>query len=277
MFVPVYRQLPLSQLAAKAAGQADYDLGAGDIEQAWDDYWNNDNIDPITHRRRGVVLLGHSQGSAVLATLMRRRIDGNPERQRQLVSAVLLGGNVIVPLGRDAGDGIDPAATFQFVPVCRRASPAAAMPTGCVIAYSTYNQPGGTILPPDSHFGRADPIHQVVCVDPAAVLAGVPDDVRVPVVTQKPTGRLSWDRGPRQDKSAYPSGFAGYVGRVGARCMTARDIFGTAGWLQVDGDDAIAPPTSGGIGLHAADWELTQGDIDALIGAQVEAWTATHS
>ena len=50
----------------------------------------------MTARGRGVVLIGHSQGSGVLTQLMRNEIDGKPVQDR-LVSALLLGTNVAVP------------------------------------------------------------------------------------------------------------------------------------------------------------------------------------
>lgn len=272
MFVPVYRQLPLPQLTDKAAGLASYELGARDVEQAWNDYWTNDNVDPGTHRRHGVVLLGHSQGSYDLQTLIQHQIDGNAEAQRQLISAVLIGANTVVPRGREFGGGTDPVATFQYLPPCRRTSPTAPAPIGCVVAYSTFNQPAGRLLPRDSHFGRSDLGHEVVCVNPAALRAGLPYGAAAHVAPQIPTGSLSPDRRPRPGGLDYPTGFAAFPGRLTARCTGGQDADGTARWLQVSGDDRFAPVTSGGTGLHPSDWALDQDDVDALIADQIAAW-----
>ena len=52
---------------------------------------------------RGFVLIGHSQGSAMLKQLIKEQIDPNPALRKQLVSAILLGGNVLVPKGKTVG------------------------------------------------------------------------------------------------------------------------------------------------------------------------------
>ena len=58
------------------------------------------------------MLVGHSQGSFVLAELIRQEIDGKPVQAR-LVSAMLLGATFTVPKGRDVG------GTFKNIPVCK--------------------------------------------------------------------------------------------------------------------------------------------------------------
>ena len=75
---------------------------------AWNYYLQNDN------KGRGVVLIGHSQGSGVLNQLIRSEIDGKP-MQSKIVSALLLGTNVAVPAGKDVG------GAFQNMPLCKSA------------------------------------------------------------------------------------------------------------------------------------------------------------
>ena len=60
---------------------------------AWREYLARDN------RGRGVVLIGHSQGTRMLRRLIREEIDPSPAARGRLVSAMLLGGNVIVRRG----------------------------------------------------------------------------------------------------------------------------------------------------------------------------------
>ena len=55
------------------------------------------------NKGRGFVLIGHSQGSAMLEQLIKERIDPQPGAAQTLVSAILLGGNVLVPEGKDRG------------------------------------------------------------------------------------------------------------------------------------------------------------------------------
>ena len=104
------------------------------MRDAWNYYLEHDN------RGRGFVLIGHSQGSFILAELIRKEIDGKPVQSR-MVSAILLGTTLAVPRGKDVG------GAFQHVPLCRSASQ-----TGCVITYASFRS---TVPPPaDTLFGK---------------------------------------------------------------------------------------------------------------------------
>jgi hypothetical protein len=95
---------------------------------------------------------------------LRTQVDPSPRLRKQLVSAIILGGNVQVPTGRRVG------GSFQHIPTC-----ASATSTGCVIAYSTF----GSTPPPAALFGRpgqgvsaqsgqtTTTGQQVACVNPA--------------------------------------------------------------------------------------------------------------
>jgi hypothetical protein len=137
VFAPMYSQFTLTALRAGAASKpmtSDRALGYNDVLEAWNYYLKNDN------RGRGVVLIGHSQGSGVLSQLIRNEIDGKPI-QSKIVSALLLGSNVAVPKGKDVG------GAFKNLPLCRRGDQ-----TGCVVTYVSFRS---TIPPPqDSRFGR---------------------------------------------------------------------------------------------------------------------------
>jgi hypothetical protein len=119
---------------------------------------------------RGFVLIGHSQGSAMLEQLIKEQIDPNAALRKQLVSAILLGGNVLVPKGKTVG------AMFKNVPACQNAAQ-----THCVVAYSSFlKEP-----PNPSFFGRvASPLlggsvteeevknDEVLCVNPGVLVQG---------------------------------------------------------------------------------------------------------
>ena len=134
VYAPMYRQLTVPTIGKPgAATTADRDLAYGDVLSAWQDYLAHYNND------RGVVLIGHSQGTGVLTRLVTSEIDPNPDMRGRLVSALLIGGNVTVAAGQDVG------GDFQNVPICRSTDQ-----TGCVVAYSSFIEPP----PPDSSFGR---------------------------------------------------------------------------------------------------------------------------
>lgn len=155
-FAPLYRQLTLTALRAATAGKpmaSDRTLAYNDAADAWRTYLERDN------GGRGVVLIGHSQGSGVLMQLIRQEIDGKPVQSR-IVSALLLGANVAVPRGKDVG------GAFQSMPLCRSASQ-----VGCVITYVSFRS---TIPPPpDSRFGRVQGEGlEAGCTNPAALGGG---------------------------------------------------------------------------------------------------------
>ena len=124
-------------------------LAYADVLAAWKDYLAHDN------EGRGVVLIGHSQGASVLEELIQRELERSPAERRLLVSAILLGGNVVVPNRRATG------GTFLHVQPCGSTTQ-----TGCVVACSSWDKtpPAGaafeSIAKPHSE--------HVLCVNPAA-------------------------------------------------------------------------------------------------------------
>lgn len=88
----------------------------------WKDYLRNYN------KGRGVILLGHSQGSATLGRLIDEEIDPDPALRKKLVGAILPGGNIHVPRGELVG------GMYENVPVCSRVGQ-----YGCLVAYSMFN------------------------------------------------------------------------------------------------------------------------------------------
>jgi DUF3089 family protein len=156
LFAPMYRQVTLASLRAGIAGtpmNPDRMLAYNDVVDAWNYYLQHEN------NGRGIVLIGHSQGSGVLTQLIRNEIDGKPIQSR-LISALLLGTSLAVPRGKDVG------GAFAHVPLCRSASQ-----TGCVITYASFRS---TVPPPDnSRFGRVQGENmQAGCTNPAALAGG---------------------------------------------------------------------------------------------------------
>ncbi|MET7771969.1 DUF3089 domain-containing protein [Nocardia sp. NPDC005366] len=282
MFAPLYRQDTFLQLAVNVVTRTDSYEGPGfdDVVAAFDDYWSHDNLDPVTGKRRGIVLLGHSQGAVAIQNLARARFDGNPETTAQLVSALPIGGKVRTPADRLAGGGTDPESTFQHLPLCSREI-GAPIPIGCVIAYSTYAAdsptpgPGSMVWNPGSE-------HRTACVNPATLLRPSADNSAVPISPIVATRELTGNN----DGPDLPGGFVRYPNALSASCRVATDVDGgTSSWLQVHGDlsallgDAAHPlaiPGSGDLGLHAADITLTLGDLTDLVTAQAARWHSTR-
>ena len=246
VYAPVYRQITVHGLADPGqARDVGLPIAYGDVRAAWRDYLAHDN------HGRGVVLIGHSQGTGMLTRLVSEQIDPRPRVRRRLVSALLIGGNVLVPAGRDVG------GSFQHVPACRSATQ-----VGCVVAYSSFLD-----APPDpSIFARgtrsafqavfSTPTRgddlQTLCVNPAALSGGSA------VLRSFFLAARTW--------TTYP-------GRYRGRCVRA----GGADWLQIDpapGDDrpVVTAQLGPGWGLHGVDVNLTLGDLVRLVGHESRAY-----
>jgi hypothetical protein len=159
LYAPMYRQFTLAALRRTLAGGSGGPrpmVGYDDVRDAWNYYLKHEN------HGRGVVLVGHSQGSGVLAGLIREEIDGRPE-QKRLVSAILMGASIAVPTGADVG------GDFKSIPLCH-----AATQLGCLITYASFRDTSPP--PPNSRFGQPrltrGPGLEAACVNPAALGGG---------------------------------------------------------------------------------------------------------
>jgi hypothetical protein len=239
VWAPVYRQITVAGLGdITHARDVGFPLAYGDVRAAWRDYLAHHNDG------RGVVLISHSQGTGMLIRLIADEIDRRPAVRKRLVSALLIGGNVLVPAGHDVG------GSFLHVPACRSFTQ-----IGCVVAYSSYLE-----QPPDpSIFGRGTqsgfqvifdtPAHgsdlQTLCVNPAAPAGG-----------SAVLRSFFWDAGA----------WTTYPGRYRGRCATADG----ASWLQIDPTAGDPRPVVEGRlgplwGLHGFDVDLTLGDLVDLV------------
>jgi hypothetical protein len=153
VFAPMYRQVTVPALdSGTQETPAQLKIPVGDVEAAFKDYLKHDN------HGRPFVLIGHSQGSFVLEQLMRKLIDPDPQLLTHMMSAILLGGNVLVD--KDSGVG----GTFQHIAACRKD-----IDLNCVMAFSTFDQP----VPTNSLFGRTTVKgERVLCTNPAALGGG---------------------------------------------------------------------------------------------------------
>jgi hypothetical protein len=249
LFVPVYRQITVAGLlTGKIADRAAQDLAYTDVVSAWHDY--------LLHHNDGrrFVLIGHSQGTLELTRLVQLEMDGDAGLRARLLSALLIGGHVTVPPGRDVG------GSFQNVPACRRAEQA-----GCVVAYNSF----AAVPPPDSLFGRPSNGQQVLCVNPAA-LAGGAAALHLYVPTDMLGASAVRLAGPGADRR----GFVAFPDAVTAHCRARTGV----NWLQIDVHGAaglpatlLRPSLGPAWGLHRADVNLALGDLVALVASQARA------
>jgi hypothetical protein len=260
-FAPLYRQFTLTALRAGAAGKpiaADRTAAYTDVLDAWNHYLQHDN------NGRGVVLIGHSQGSGVLTQLIRNEIDGKPIQSR-IVSALLLGTNVAVPKGKDLG------GAFKHMPLCRSAEQ-----TGCVITYVTFRS---TIPPPpESRFGRVEQEGmEAGCTNPAALRGG-----KAHLHAYLTTGQHQWITPPE----AINTPFVSVPRLLSAQCVSNDKGAYLELTVNEDSHDPRADDIPGDVlangkpnpawGLHLVDVHLAIGNLVAIVGQQARAYASSR-
>lgn len=249
VFAPMYRQRTIAGIFGAKATAAESAYAFDDVKAAWDDYLAHDNDG------RGVILLGHSQGSFVLTRLIADVIEKDPATLKLLVSAILLGGNVTVP------DGADVGGSFTKVPVCRHDTQ-----TGCVIAYSTFSD-----TPVEAAmFGRAGNGTRVVCTNPASLGGGSAKLHPTFVTGESLLGSID-TVGTKVDTP-----WVGYPDRYTGECRSDA----THDWLQVtakpassaEAEPTLVEPLGPTWGLHLVDVNIAMGDLVTLAADQADAW-----
>jgi hypothetical protein len=268
-YAPMYRQITLAGLRTRLAGGATTPLESGvqydDVRDAWHYYLEHDN------RGRGFVLVGHSQGSFILARLIREEIDGKPVGGR-MVSAILLGTTLSVPRGKDVG------GTFQRIPLCRSAAQ-----TGCVITYASFRS---TVPPPvNTLFGKVtEPNMTAACTNPAA-LAGGGGELHAYLATK---GQMIVGTAPLKPwvtpEKPIETPWVSVQGMLTAKCASNENatylevtVHPDAAGLRAEdirGDLVTNGQLQANWGLHLIDVNLAMGNLVDIVGQQAQAWRA---
>jgi len=270
VFAPMYPQLTLKAIKTIGGITLEEELKAyGGVRSAFVEYLHRYN------KGRPIVLLGHSQGSLMLEQLIKEQFDTNPSLRKQLVSADLLGGNVIVPEGQLKG------GTFQNVPACT-----AATDVGCVIAYSTFlKEP-----PAESYFGRPDspllggtpppPGSQVLCVNPTILQQNGGVGYLLPYA---PTKAFPGEQG---GAVPVPTGSTAWVTGRGLFTAQCKNENG-ASWLQISTAPGVSETLKSVLltenlmpeeligpewGLHLYDVNIALGNLVNTLAVQIQAF-----
>src|SRR5262249_49473599 len=213
---------------------------------------------------RGVVLIGHSQGTGHLIKLIGDEVDPNKDLRSRLVSAILLGGKVGVPDGKKVG------GTFKNIPGC-----ASEDQTGCVITYSTF--PADKPPAAGAFFGRAGPgTNRALCVDPVALAGG--DGVSDAVVPTRQVQQSGRAPGADRIDTTYivlPHILTAKCERKGNFDFFAVGRASADDKRPVDGLTIETLRPNWGLYLYAAN--LAMGDLLKNVAAQAKAFTSGSS
>jgi hypothetical protein len=271
LYAPMYRQFTLTALEwftlhpppPGSPPPRGPQVGVDDVRAAWNYYLAHEN------HGRGVVLVGHSQGSGVLAALLGTDIVGKPA-QAQLVSAILMGAPLAVPIGKDTGGDL------KTLRLCTSSSQ-----LGCVINYSSFRE---TSPPPDNaRFGRprgqAQAGMEAACTNPAN-LPGSWGEAKAYFGTSilQPSAP-AW---PWLKDKPIETPFVTVPGLITAECVRAgafhylairlhpKDGSPRAG--DIPGDIVVGGAVLKDWGLHLIDANLFMGNLADIVHDEGQAW-----
>ena len=270
VFAPLYRQVTLTALRSAMMGQplaADRMMGLNDVKAAWEDYLARDN------QGRGVVLIGHSQGSGVLKALLANSIEGTPAQQK-IISAMLIGTNVAVPKGAKVGGDL------KQMPACSSADE-----SGCVVSYVTFRADAPP--PANSRFGKPPSADMaVVCTNPADLsgkravsdaifTTGGPGDSAQPMTAWSSTG------------APVATPFVRTPGLISTECVSKDGFDYLAVTVNGDPADPRTDTITGDVvaggqvlsdwGLHLIDMPVVMGDLLRVADSQAAAWRSKQA
>ena len=247
VYAPVYRQHTTN---GDVFGKGNPSLPISDVFAAWHDYLAHYN------HGRGVVLIGHSQGSGVLEDLLQKEFDNSPKMQKLLVSALLIGGDVAVKKGKTTG------GDFKHLSACTSSTQ-----TGCIVAYSSWDQ----TPPKNAGLEDAFPDEQVLCVNPAAPGSTKAEEI-TPIFPQfEEDGMAPYGYMPKAFWIRFPHMYT-------AQCVTQ----GSRSWLLIKRIPIAGDKRPKAIsfdemdGLHPLDMTLAMENLVALVNSQAKAWLVNH-
>ncbi|TPG05846.1 DUF3089 domain-containing protein [Sphingomonas oligophenolica] len=265
VFAPLYRQVTLTALRQTMTGGApavDRAMALADVTAAWKSYLARDN------KGRGVVLIGHSQGSGLLKQMIAQTLEGS-SAQRNVISAILLGTNVAVPAGKAVGGDL------KQMPICTQAGQ-----YGCVVTYVTFR--ADSPPPANSRFGKVpQPGMVAACVNPVALLG--PKAANDAIFNTKGPGMSSAAQ-PAWSSVGPPvtTPFVKAPGLISTECVSRDGFSYLAVTVNADLKDPRTDRISGDVvvggsilkdwGLHLLDNSVTMGNLVELTGVQAKAW-----
>jgi pimeloyl-ACP methyl ester carboxylesterase len=262
VFAPLYRQVTLTQLLKGPATitPAMRAIAYQSALSGWRDYLRHYN------KGRPFVLIGHSQGSLILRQLIAREIDKNAKLRRRMLSAIVLGGNVLVKTGKDVG------GDFKHIRACHKMTD-----VSCVIAFSTFDsQP----VPPDSLFGRPRGVGGANPPPGTSVLCALPGPRKLQTILPSQPFAPNTTLGVASMLIGYPSfsvhtPWVQFNGAYSGGCSSANN----AHVLQIRpnaGAPFLHAVPDATWGLHLVDANIALGNLVQIVSDETRAFFRHH-
>lgn len=264
LFAPMYRQITLPELRRGMSGQgftADMAIRYSDVKGAWDTYMQDHNDG------RGVVLIGHSQGSSMLQELVRKDIAGS-DAEDSIVSLMPIGMTTHVDAETGNFGPYEPCTTMDQ--------------TGCIISYVSFRS---DVPPPaSSRFGvNAMDGRRALCVNPAELTG---DDG---VLDARLSASGWYGNAPAEfaNGEGVDTPFASVPGLLTGECVEGDNHTYLEITVNADPEDPRTDTITGDVvangevnadwGLHLVDMNVAMGNLVEIVGAQAEAWVAAEA
>jgi hypothetical protein len=256
VYAPMYREDtgldPTSHPAQEVAEHS--------VMSAWNDYLAHYNDG------RGIVLIGHSEGSGEI-TLLIDRIDQIPAVRTLLVSAIITG--LDLPVSKA---GLGPFATIG---PCESETQ-----TGCVIDFNAFSEPP----PSNTMFGKVEPMVVIdgqeaesLCTNPSNLGGGSGTLISM-YRTQLPTQEVpgsSTEGVLMRHPPVVSTPWVEFDGQYTGACVTSNG----AHVLMVKGETgapALTAFPNARWGLHVDDPNVAMGNLVSLVNSEIESYVATH-
>jgi len=255
VFAPMYREVTLSGLNGKKAEKISY----ASLLSAWRDYMAHFNDG------RGVVLIGHSEGTGELDELISTQIDHDASIRQRLVSAILTGGNLTV--------GSNGTGPFTNIGACRSVTQ-----TGCVVAFNAFSGP----VPSGSLFGLPTPTvldgiaQQELCTNPAALTGGTGTLVslyRTELPTQDVAGSPAEGIITSFPNTSTP--WTEFDDQYSAECTESNGA-NVLMVTPINNGPALSAVPDDDWGLHVDDPNLALGNLVDLVQSEAAAYVGAH-